>query len=117
MKKKMLFLACAAALGSACDRSSADIPAVTGLDLARYMGEWYEVARLPNNFEKDMTHVTAVYTAEEDGTVHVRNQGFRNGELSSVEGKARPADAADSGELEVTFFWPFYSPYRIIQYP
>jgi apolipoprotein D and lipocalin family protein len=114
MKKKFLVLACAAALCSACDESSSSIPAVTDFDIDRYMGQWYEIARLPNNFEKNMTHVSTIYTAEPDGMVHVKNQGYRNGEAVSIEGTGRFKDSSGTGELEVTFFWPFYSPYRII---
>lgn len=115
MKKNLLFLACAVFLGAGCEQSTENIPAVSGFDLNKYMGEWYEVARLPNRFEKDMTQVTAFYTTNPDGTVQVRNQGIRNYKISSVDGKARQdSEAAGTGELEVTFFWPFYSMYRVI---
>lgn len=113
MKKQIIFLACAAVAGAACENTNS-IPAVSDFQIERYMGKWYETARLPNWFERGMDKVTAEYSLNEDGTVKVVNSGFRDGEVSSVSGIARFAGEKDTGELEVSFFRPFYSPYRII---
>ena len=92
-----------------------EIAAVRDFDPARYMGKWYEIARLPNWFEKGMTRVTAEYTLLEDGTIRVENRGIKNGRESGVTGVARLKGDADVGELEVSFFRPFYGDYRIIR--
>lgn len=96
------------------ENSTAHIPAVTGLDLPRYMGKWYEIARLPNWFQRDLRNVTAEYTLRPDGTVHIRNCGYKNGRQRCVEGTAYPVGEPGSGELEVTFQKPFRGAYRII---
>jgi len=92
-----------------------DIPAVTGFELNRYLGKWYEIARLPNWFERDMKQVSAEYFLDSDGSCRVINSGVRRGEKESVSGVIRFAGANDRGELEVSFFRPFYGSYRIIK--
>ena len=78
------------------------------------MGTWYEIARYPNSFEKGMSHVKAHYSLSDDGTILVVNSGLKNGKPKDIAGFARFAGETPSGELEVSFFRPFYSPYRII---
>lgn len=107
-----------AAFAAGCSPSTRDIPAVRNFDADRYMGEWYEIARLPHRFERDMDFVRAEYSPNPDGTIKVVNRGVRHGESHSTIGKARAKDAARkpaAGELEVSFFGPFYSDYRIIE--
>ena len=65
--------------GCMSGRSTEKIPAVTGFELPRYLGAWYEIARLPHRFERGMDRVTAEYTQNPDGTVKVVNRGFRDG--------------------------------------
>lgn len=96
-------------------RTENDIPAVSKFELSNYMGRWYECARLPNWFEKDMTNVSAEYSLMDDGSVKVVNSGYKNGKLKTITGKAKYAGKNSSGELKVSFFRPFYSPYRIIK--
>ena len=93
---------------------TADIPAVKDFDLKRYCGKWYEIARLPNWFERGMTDVSAVYTLLPDGQVKVVNQGVRNGKTISITGRARFAGKSGRGDLEVSFQRPFWSDYRVI---
>ncbi len=107
----MLFLA---GLLTGCAESTADIPAVSELDIARFSGKWYEIARLPHYFERGMNQVTAEYTPLPDGIIRVENRGIRDGEAESVTGKARRADKSGGGNLEVSFFWIFYSGYRVV---
>ena len=64
-----------------------DIPVVTGFDAARYMGQWYEIARLPNRFEKGMTEVRAVYSLRPDGRIDVVNSGMKDGRKKSITGR------------------------------
>ena len=98
--------------------TTSDIAAVRDFEPERYMGTWYEIARLPQYFERDMDEVRARYTLESDGTIEVVNSGVRNGEPQSITGTAKlknPKAKPLTGELRVSFFWPFYSDYRIIE--
>ncbi len=97
--------------GCVTGESTGAIPAVADFDAARYMGTWYEIARLPHSFERDMDFVKAEYTLTEDGVIQVRNSGRRDGDEKSIEGTAR---LEKPGELSVMFFWPFRSAYRVI---
>ncbi|WP_217704865.1 lipocalin family protein [Victivallis sp. Marseille-Q1083] len=90
------------------------IPAVTGFEAERYLGRWYEIARLPHFFERDMDFVTAEYSRRKDGRIRVLNAGERDGRRKTAEGIAVPAGASTVGELRVSFFRPFYGGYRII---
>jgi apolipoprotein D and lipocalin family protein len=88
---------------------------VEQVDLARYAGTWYEVARFPHSFEKGMTNVSATYVVQDDGTVKVINAASKeNGSKTSITGKAWRPDPAFAGRLKVRFFWPFYGSYWII---
>ena len=101
-------------LSSGC-RKTGNIPAVSGFELNRYLGKWYEISRLPNRFERDLTAVTAEYFLAPDGSCRVINRGYRQGKEKSVSGFVRFAGQPDSGELQVSFFRPFYGSYRIIK--
>ena len=76
------------------------------------MGKWYEIARLPHAFERNVTDAMAEYTLLADGTVKVVNSGLRFRKPVSVTGAARTTQVP--GELEVSFFRPFYGLYKII---
>lgn len=105
-------------LGACAGSGTQDIPSVSGLDVPRYMGKWYEIARLPHTFEKDLDFVTAEYTLRDDGRIRVVNQGMRNGAQSRAEGIAKlknPDARPVTGDLRVSFFRPFYGDYRIIE--
>jgi apolipoprotein D and lipocalin family protein len=94
-----------------------ELPTVAHVDLHKYMGFWYEVARLPTRFEKGCQHVTAEYTLRPDGKVTVRNTCHKdglNGPIETVTGTARVVDAATNAKLKVSFFWPFEGDYWII---
>lgn len=119
VKKRVLRMFCAATLlaASGCAnaaRSTADIPAVESFQLNRYMGKWYEIARLPHSFEEDVTDAQAVYTLQNNGTVQVLNTGLRNHISVSASGIARTFDNSGRGIMEVSFFRPFYGLYKII---
>ena len=90
--------------------------AVRNFSLERYLGTWYEIARLDHRFERNLSRVTATYSMNEDGTVKVINRGYntKKARWSEAEGKARFVDSADVGRLKVTFFWPFYGAYNVI---
>jgi len=94
---------------------SHEVTAIPALDLTRYQGVWYELARLPNRFERGLDHVTATYTINDNGTVKVVNAGRKaDGTASSVTGKAWRPDADKPAQLRVRFFWPFYGAYWVI---
>lgn len=117
MKKFFLFLTVFTSIffyGCSNCSTTADIPAVSGFDVNRYLGKWYEIARLPFYFEKDMSMVTANYFLTPDGKLHVINSGIKNGKPKEIHGYVRNAGAPGTGELEVSFFRPFYGKYRII---
>ena len=118
--KRILFagIGTLAALLAGCHSSTSEIAAVTGFDPAKYMGTWYEIARLPHSFERGMDYVKAEYTQLENGLIQVVNSGVRNGEGRRIVGKAKLSDPKEiplQGELRVSFFGPFYSDYRIIE--
>lgn len=79
------------------------------VDLARYAGKWFELARHENKFQKNMDSVTAEYTLRNGGKVRVLNSGVRDGERSEAEGQAIVADEATNAKLKVSFFGPLYT--------
>ncbi len=91
-----------------CGRAFASSPgyeAVSGFDLNRYLGKWYEIARLPNRFEKGLVNVTATYSLRDNGMVQVLNRDAKtkDGKQASVTGKAKFAAGSDKGHPPVSF--------------
>ena len=85
---------------------------VKELNLEKFQGKWYEIARFPNSFEKDLTGVTATYTLRANGKINVLNQGYLNsldGKHKTAKGKAKLPDPDQPGRLKVSFFLFFYS--------
>ena len=78
------------------------------------MGKWYEIARYDHRFEKGMTHVAATYSLQENGSIKVKNEGYKNGKHKEVEGRAKQPNPADPGKLKVSFFLWFYSDYYVL---
>jgi len=98
------------------NKSEMNKETVKELNLNRYLGTWYEIARFDHNFEKGLTGVTATYLLSDDGKIKVINQGYKNvldGKLSIAEGKAKLTD--DPGKLKVSFFWIFYADYFVLE--
>lgn len=94
------------------------VKTVSEVDIDRYMGVWYEIARFPHRFEKDLVGVTATYKKRPDGKISVLNQGFKyslSGKHKKAHGKARIPDPSESGRLQVTFFLWFWADYRILR--
>jgi apolipoprotein D and lipocalin family protein len=90
--------------------------AVQHLDKNRYLGRWYEIARMDFTFEKNLNNTTANYSLNEDGTIKVVNRGFNyiTGKWNEAVGKAKPAVTTDEARLKVSFFGPFYGAYNVI---
>jgi apolipoprotein D and lipocalin family protein len=90
---------------------------VQDFEIEKYLGQWYEIARLPNWFEKDLINVTATYEFLNKGKIKVTNEGYntRKKKYSKITGKAGFAGAENIGHLKVSFFWPFYADYKIIE--
>ena len=85
---------------------------VTIGNLDRFMGKWYEIARFDHSFERGRTNTMTVYTKMMDGTISVENAGMKKGKQKVSSGTAKTTDT--SGLLRVSFFWPFYSDYRVL---
>ena len=82
------------------------------IELSKYLGKWYEIARYDHSFERDMQRVTANYKLLPDGHIQVINSGYKDGKFKETIGKAKTTDT--SGLLRVSFFLNFYSDYRVL---
>lgn len=90
--------------------------AVKPFDIDKYLGKWYEIARIDFIHERNLSNTTAEYALLENGMISVLNSGYneKTGKWESAQGKAKFAGAKDEGKLQVTFFGPFYSGYNVI---
>ena len=98
------------------NKSKMNTATVNELDLNRYLGTWYEIARFDHRFERGLVGATATYSMRDDGKIKVVNQGRKNvldGKLSIAEGKAKLTD--EPGKLKVSFFWIFYADYFVLE--
>lgn len=93
------------------------ITPVEDFELQRYLGTWYEIARLDHRFERGLSGVTAVYSLNDNGSVKVVNSGTssKTGKRKSATGKALFVGPASRGHLKVSFFGPFYGSYIIFE--
>jgi len=101
---------------SGCVGIPENVRPVKGFDVNRYLGTWYEIARLDHSFERGLDKVTATYSLRDDGGVRVLNKGFNTakGEWKEAEGKAYLQETPDIGRFKVSFFGPFYGGYNIM---
>lgn len=100
---------------AACQGMPEQIKPVQNFELDKYLGKWYEIARLDHSFERGLDNVTAEYSMREDGGVKVRNRGYSNTEQAweDAVGKAYFVETKDQGYLKVSFFGPFYGSYVV----
>jgi len=113
MKARMMIAAVAAGLLAGCvSGPKVDNTPVAALDLNRYLGEWYEIARFDHSFERGVEQAKANYTQNADGTIKVVNTGIRDGKPKTAIGKGKTTDTP--GLLRVSFFGPFYADYRVM---
>ncbi len=115
MKSNLLILIAAMIFNSA---QSQNMPKVASpVDLNRYKGSWYEIARLPNWFERKLTCITATYILRDDGKITVINKGHLLADpkkVNSAKGVAWIPDKNSPAKLKVQFFWPFSGDYWIM---
>lgn len=118
MRKLMLFVVMAAMV-SLVGCSSMGVPKgitpVSHFDTQRYLGEWYEIARLEHSFEKGLSDITATYSLRDDGGINVLNRGYdaEKDEWRAAQGRAYPVGSPAIAHLKVSFFRPFYGSYII----
>ena len=110
------FLLLALALLAGCGQIPDGVEAVGGFDAERYLGRWYEIARLDHRFERGLDSISATYTARDDGGIDVLNRGYDRaaGEWREARGRARFVGPRDVAMLEVSFFGPFYGGYNVV---
>lgn len=114
--KKAWLVASVLAFGLAgCVKLPDKVEPITGLESSRYLGTWYEIARLDHSFEEGLSKVTAEYSLREDGGIKVLNKGYsaEKDEWEEAEGKAYFVEDEQTGYLKVSFFGPFYGAYGI----
>jgi lipocalin len=100
-------------------KNAKDKSVVKELELERYLGIWYEIARFDHRFERNLQGVKAHYSIREDGKIQVRNSGYKqslDGEYTAAIGKAKiPDKVNEPGKLKVSFFWIFYGDYFVFE--
>lgn len=113
--KRTIGLFAALVLLSACAGKSIDAIPVSDFNSQRYLGKWYEIARLDHSFERGLSNVTASYAKRSDGQIKVVNRGFDDeaDRFKQATGRAKFADDPSSGKLRVSFFGPFFGDYII----
>ncbi len=98
--------------------SMTDKRVVKELDIERYLGQWYEIARYDHKFERDLVGVTATYSFRDDGKIKVVNSGYKmtlDGKRSEAIGKAKIPDPTVPSKLKVSFFLFFYGDYYVME--
>ncbi|WP_338512013.1 lipocalin family protein [Erwinia aphidicola] len=114
---KMITAGGTALLSVACTTTPPNgITPISGFDADRYLGSWYEIARLNHPFERGLDHVTATYSKRDDGGLKVVNRGFNPKKQKWQEsiGKAYFTGSPQQAALKVSFFGPFYGGYNVI---
>jgi apolipoprotein D and lipocalin family protein len=118
MKQALVTLVGLIIMSHAMNAEQKPLQVVPHVDLARYLGTWYEIATIPMRFQKGCTGVTATYSLRPDGDIRVLNECRKDslgGKYKSITGKAWVADTATNAKLKVQFFWPFSGAYWIIE--
>ncbi|GAB2188749.1 lipocalin family protein [Sessilibacter sp. MAH1] len=112
---RFLFTALLAALLSSCTNVPENVVPVKNFNVDRYLGKWYEIARLDHPFERGLEKIHAQYSLRDDGGINVTNRGFnvKDQEWDEALGKAYFVKDSNIGFLKVSFFGPFYSSYII----
>lgn len=118
MKRTLLLLGLAGGclLAPGCTGLPDGVTPVGDFDVDRYLGQWYEIARLDHRFERGLEDVSASYSRMEDGGIAVRNRGYdpETGEWREAVGRAYPLGDPTVASLKVSFFGPFYGGYHVV---
>ena len=117
MKRLILYVLSALSLPmlSLAQTAQCNNSPISDLDLSRYLGTWYEIARFDHRFERGMDNVVAEYLLRDDGMIDVFNYGWKDGEYRFADGKARQPDPmTNPAQLEVSFFLFFYNDYNVM---
>ena len=107
-----MLIVLAAAVAGCVSGPKVDNAPAAALDVNRYLGEWYEIARFDHSFERGIEQAKANYTLNEDGAIKVVNSGVKNGKAKTAVGKGKRTDTP--ALLRVSFFGPFYADYRVM---
>ncbi len=113
----LLLAAASTALLGGCGGKHPHLPTVERVDLDRYLGTWYEIARYPAPFQEGCVATSATYSLRDGGGIRVLNRCLVerfDGELREAEGRAKIVDRDTNARLKVTFFWPFYGDYWVL---
>lgn len=111
--RKTIFASVIALLVAGCGNAQkVDNTPIASLDLSKYLGDWYEIARFDHSFERGLDFCKANYALREDGKIAVTNTGIKEGKNKTSNGKAKTTDTP--ALLRVSFFGPFYSDYRVM---
>lgn len=119
-RKQSFFLLSAVALGTTLYNILKPIrsyvPVIEDFDKEKYLGKWYEIARLDFFWEKNLKNVHANYSLNEDGSIKVVNKGFhtKQQKIKESTGKAQFVNSENEGALKVSFFGPLYAAYNIV---
>ena len=116
LTKRALIL-CLVAFLTGCTSLPKGITPVDNFEVEKYLGTWYEIARLDHRFERGLSKVSAEYSLLENGDIRVLNSGFseEKQEQNTAEGTARFVDDSNQGHLKVSFFGPFYASYVVFE--
>jgi len=115
---KFISLFAMVAIGvSALGQNTSDMKTVQDVEINKFLGVWYEIARFPHSFERNLVGVTATYSLKKNGNIRVVNQGYKNtldGKHKKAKAFAKIPNANEPGRLKVYFFWPFGADYLIL---
>jgi apolipoprotein D and lipocalin family protein len=118
MKTKNLFFLAIVIISLSCSKTTIPdgVQAYSPFDLEKYLGKWYEIARIDFKYEKGLINTTAEYSLNKNGTVKVVNRGYDTlkNKWQEAIGKAKLDNVNDVAMLKVSFFGPFYSGYNVI---
>ena len=111
------FWVVACCLLSGCLAVPDGIEPVDNFELNRYLGKWFEIARLDHSFERGLEAVSAEYSLRDDGGIRVINSGYNTDTQANqeAEGRAYFVDQPNLGYLKVSFFGPFFGSYVIFE--
>lgn len=102
---------------ASCTSLPDNIEPVTGFEADRYLGTWYEIARLDHSFERGLSNVRAKYSRNDDGSIKVINRGYNveESKWEEADGRAVFVEDENTGHLKVSFFGPFYASYVVFE--